>query len=306
MITVTDEIKNNWKCDIVGFAQELQSLKATDYPAWTLKLPDGYGVAIPYDGDLDINETFANAKIYSSQIIFNNAATRQALILKTASKEIESPFAALCAELIAPGKDGTFRAEVLSSPVAWWQEWKELLGNRNIDDRVYDVLGELCVLKTLITLGEDANWNGPSGASYDIESETRFVEVKSTIVRDRLEITISNQFQLEPPGKPLNLFLCQFEPSVNFGVSINSVVSELSAIGYNIASVNEKLSMLGFEEGKSARNKTFLLHSMLKYDVDSSFPRISPASFADGVMPAGITKITYTVDLSAMTPVSMM
>ena len=66
------------------------------------------------------------------------------------------------------------------------------------------------------------------------------------------------------------------------------------------------LKELGFEEGRSARNKKFIIHSMLKYTVDSDFPRITPASFAGGVMPAGITKITYTVDLSGMTPESMM
>ena len=45
---------------------------------------------------------------------------------------------------------------------------------------------------------------------------------------------------------------------------------------------------------------------MLKYAVDFDFPRITPTSFVGGVMPAGITKITYTVDLSGMTPESMM
>ena len=44
---------------------------------------------------------------------------------------------------------------------------------------------------------------------------------------------------------------------------------------------------------------------MLKYTVDERFPRITPSSFADGVMPAGITKITYTVDLSGMIPETM-
>ena len=85
-----------------------------------------------------------------------------------------------------------FRKEIIKSPVKWWREWKDLLGNRNVDDRVYDVLGELCVLNQLLAKGEDASWNGPSCASYDIETEIRFVEVKSSIVRDRKEITISS------------------------------------------------------------------------------------------------------------------
>ena len=64
--------------------------------------------------------------------------------------------------------------------------------------------------------------------------------------------------------------------------------------------INQKLSELGFEEGMSARNRTFLLHEMLKYAVSFDFPRITPESFVGGVLPMGVTKITYTVDLSGM------
>ena len=303
---LTDEIRSNWEIDIVGHAQPIPSLADTEYPAWTVKFVDGYGVAIPYSGQQEINENFANARIYSSVIRFNAETEQKALLLTTEPYNIAVPFSALCAELVDPGEGGVFRSEITASPVKWWREWKDLLGNKSIDDRVYDVLGELCVLNYLIENGEDANWNGPSGASYDIETDVRFVEVKSSVVRDRKEITISNQFQLDPPNKHLDLVFCQFEPSVVSGVSINLLVDQLKDKGINIGSINQKLKELGFEEGRSSRNKTFILHSMLKYTVDSTFPRITPTSFIGGVMPAGITKITYTVDLSGMTPESMM
>lgn len=51
-----EDIKNNWKTDILGYAQVISSLKDTKYPAHTVKLVDGYGVAIPYSGD-DVNES---------------------------------------------------------------------------------------------------------------------------------------------------------------------------------------------------------------------------------------------------------
>lgn len=295
-----ENIKNNWKTDILGYAQVITPLKDTDYPAWTVKLVDGYGVAVPYSGE-DINESFSNARIFSTDnILLPSGAMQRALVLITDAEGIEKPFATLCSELIEPGADGSARAAILCDPVAWWKKWKELLGNRNIDPRIYDTLGELCVLYTLLKKGEDANWNGPDGASYDIETDSRFVEVKSTLSRSKREITVSNQFQLDPPGKPLNVILCAFEPTVQSGVSINTVLSELDAIGYNVGMINQKLSELGFEEGMSSRNKTFLLHEMLQYTISSDFPRITPQSFVGGVLPAGITKITYTVDLSGM------
>lgn len=87
---------------------------------------------------------------------------------------------------------------------------------------------------------------------------------------------------------------------------LSAIVEQLKAKGINVGDINRKLKELGFEEGRSSRNKKFILHSMLKYTVDSDFPRITPASFAGGIMPSGITKITYTVDLSGITPESMM
>lgn len=166
-----EDIKCNWKTDIVGYAQAIATLKDSGYPAWTVRLIDGYGVAIPYDGDADINESFANARIYrADNIMASDGIMQRAIVLITNAVGIEGPFASLCAELVDPGENGSARAEILASPVDWWKKWKELLGNKNIDERIYDVLGELCVLYTLIKSGEDASWNGPDGTSYDIET----------------------------------------------------------------------------------------------------------------------------------------
>lgn len=297
---LAENIRANWKTDILGYAQIIPALKDTSYPAWTVKLIDGYGVAIPYSGE-DINESFSSVHIYSTEsIILGTETTEKTLVLVTESFEMSQPFAALCSELIDPGKDGCFRNSILQDPVSWWKKWKELLGNKNIDARIYDILGELCVLYALLKEGNDAAWNGPDGASYDIETDDKFVEVKSTLSRSKREVTISNQFQLEPPGKPLDLILCVFEPTIQIGVSINRIVSKLSEIGCNVSLINQKLAERGFEEGMSSRNRTFLLHEMLKYGVNADFPRITPSSFVGGVLPTYVTKISYTVDLSGM------
>ena len=63
---LTDEIRNNWNCDIIGYAQPLSSLEKSDYPAWTVKFIDSYGVAIPYDGKQEINEKI----LYSTKALF--------------------------------------------------------------------------------------------------------------------------------------------------------------------------------------------------------------------------------------------
>lgn len=88
-------------------------------------------------------------------------------------------------------------------------------------------------------------------------------------------------------------------------ICIDKIVEEIGKLGYNKADINMKLEESGFDEGMSARKKCFILHEMLKYDVGSDFPRISPESFVGGVLPKCITKISYTVDLSGMKAESM-
>ena len=113
-----EDIKNNWKTDILGYAQVISSLKDTKYPAHTVKLVDGYGVAIPYSGD-DVNESFSNVRIFSTDnIMASPGVIQRSLVLTTDSFEAEQPFASLCAEFIDPGTDGSSRIAVLNDPVA--------------------------------------------------------------------------------------------------------------------------------------------------------------------------------------------
>lgn len=302
---LSDEIRNNWETDIVGYAQGIQSLEKTPYPAWTVKFEDSYGVAIPTDDTVTLNEGFAGARIRTMPVYIASGISQNAIVLLANSNMIAIPFSSLCEALIIPGDEGSIRKAIITDPLAWWKEWKELLGNKNIDDRIYDVLGEICVFKYLLQHGEEAEWNGPEGATYDIESLNGFFEVKSSINRSKREVTISSQFQLFPADKSLSLVFCCFEPVIMSGISIDSTLNDLSVMGYNTDVLNQKLEKRGFEKGMSARKKTFLLHEMLQYKVDESFPRVTPESFVGGVLPAGITKISYTVDLSGLTPVSL-
>ena len=187
-------------------------------------------IALPVPQDMVVSEKFAGAHLYTDTITLDGSKTRYALLLMARSEDIKIPFSSLCSELLNPGINGEFRKEILSSPTTWWMQWKELLGNRNVDERVYDLLGELLTLRYLATHGEHAEWNGPAGATYDIDCDGKFYEVKSTTARNKREITLSNHFQLDPPnGFPLFLVLCQFEAAQS-GDSINSLVSDLASL----------------------------------------------------------------------------
>lgn len=303
---LSDEIRSNWETDITGYAQSIRPLDQTEFPAWTVKFEDSYGVAIPIDKNVVINESFASARIKTMAIHISSGKIRYAVVLLTEAFNITVPFSILCEALIFPGENGELRNKISSDPLSWWKEWKELLGNRNIDERIYDVLGELYVFKLLIERKNNAEWNGPDGASYDIETEFGYVEVKSSINRDKREVTISSQFQLYPQDKKLNLVYCCFEPVVMSGISIDSILNDFQLMGYNTEILNRKLEKRGFEKGMSARKRQFKPHEILLYTIDENFPRITPASFIGGVLPVGITKISYTVDLSGLIPIPLL
>lgn len=298
---LTKEIINNWAASPSGIAMSIKSLTGSKFDSWTIKTSSEYGVAIPVANDEEISEYFAGAHYYTRKIILNNSEERNALLLTTEKEDIIEPFATLCAELINPGETGELRTEIESNPLGWWMQWKELLGNKNVDLRAYDVLGELWTLKYLAQHGINAEWNGPNGSTYDIDCDGFFVEVKSTTARNKRQITLSNLFQLDPPNEEkLYLFLCQFEAAQS-GISINSLVHDLELLGYSSYGLNDKLEKLGLEKGKTARKRNYIVHTVTKYEVNDEFPAIRESSFVGGAKPEGVMSITYTVNLDGIT-----
>ena len=300
-----EELKNNWAGTPSGMLMNVVSLTNAGYETWTMKNRSEYGVAVPIQSEEEISEYFSGAHLYTDKKILNDKDVRNVLFLTCEKENIIEPFAALCAELITTGEKGELRRELELNPLTWWSQWKELLGNKSVDFRTYDVLGELWVLKYLAEHGEQAEWNGPNGASYDIDCNDFFVEVKSTTARSKKQITLSNLFQLDPPeGQKLYLVLCQFE-SAQEGISINSLVEDLERLGYSSVGINEKLSRLGLEKGKTARKRNYMVHAVTKYAVNEGFPAIRPSSFIGGTLPEGVMSITYTVTLDGVVGVKI-
>ena len=297
-----DEIRSNWGLDIFNKLQEIKSLKNA-YPAWSIKTSDGFGVAVLYDGE-DVREDFSNAAIYCEQIIVNNE-NHKVLVLSSKNTLMDSAFINLCVDFVDPGENGESRRTLLASPAKWWASWKELLGNKSVDARVYDVVGELAVLRYYARKGLNPKWNGPNNSSYDIELDDAFVEVKSSINRTKKEVAISSIYQLSSLNKKLFLTFCTFELTVVQGESINSLVEDLKLLGYNVTTINESLKKKGFGIGKSDRNKKFILHSMYQYEVNEKFPKVVEQSFVNGVLPKGIVDISYVVDLSGLEAVNL-
>lgn len=300
MNSIQEEIKLHWETQQRGYAKEISSLSDAGFPAWAINLPGGgFGVAIPYPGEKPVMESFASAWIESLSI--KNIPCDECLVL--CSFDSSTAFATLCAEFANPGVAGRYREDLTSNPVAWWNEWKNLLGNKNVDRKVYDVLDELVSLLALSKQGEDPVWRGPSKSTCDIDCGQSKYEVKSTLTRNSKTVQIHGLFQLSDDGTQKHLILARFEPSVS-GFSINSLVEELFNEGFSKAELNNCLLDLGYPNGSSSRSKCYILLDLTCYVVDGAFPRVSASSFIGGALPQGVTSIEYGINLDDIGGVS--
>ena len=277
-------------------AMEIKSLPE-EHPAYVIRIPDGYGVAIEVDKNLEVAERFNSIRLYTD-IMGLAGETKHLLFLRSSFEEYRYEFASMCAEFVSPGDAGTNRADIVADPYRWWAKWKDLVGNTNRDQRVYDIIAEMMVLDLKIKTDSTTVWAATKKGSHDIECAEESCEVKSTVTRYGASIIVSGQHQLEHK-KPLFIYFCRLEDSLD-GVSINELKTQLIEDGYDEGKLEAELEKKGFERGSNIRNKKYKKLEGRIYEVNDSFPRIVKESFKGDKFPTAITHIEYTVDLDGL------
>jgi len=266
-----------------------------DYPAYTFRDNHTFGVAIHCDYEKAVVENSANARMELKSFIMDGKP-QNFLILKCSDENLRLEFARICMQFIDPGEDGELRKSLLKDPVAWWNRWTDLLGNKKTSKECYSVIAELIVLDYLFQKDNTIVWAAEHAGSHDIESASASFEVKSTVKKTETTVTISSQYQLYST-KPLSLYFCRMEQSLA-GFSINDMVGILVSHGYDNGLLEHQLSSFGFEKGTSARDIKYKVLERRKYIVDENFPKITHESFKGNKFPTAVTKIIYTIDLS--------
>lgn len=295
-MTLLEEIRNGFASMASYGAMQLDTL-STEYLSYIIRIPDGYGVAIPVDRAMEVAENFNSCKFRTGLLSIGGSPSNY-LMLISAFEEYRYEFASLCAELLSPGENGKDRQALLENPLDWWRRWKELVGNDIKDKAVYSVIAELRVLEYMRLNDPTAEWTATHRGSHDIECSEESCEVKSTCKRYGAEITIAGQHQLVHK-KPLYLYFIRMEES-HEGISVNDMKIRLVQTGYDPTKLEIELQQQGLEHGASIRDKKYKILEKRKYAVDDAFPCITRESFKGNQLPAGITQIVYTVDLDAV------
>lgn len=295
-MTVLEEIRDGFASMSSIGALKIRSLP-DEYTAYIIRIPDGYGVAIPVSEDLEVAENFNSCKFRTGLLSIGGEPSNY-LMLISAFEEFRYEFASLCAELLTPGENGKARKALLTNPLDWWKKWRDLVGNNKKERAIYCIIAEMRVLEHKLIDDPTAEWTATRMGSHDIECNSESCEVKSTCKRYGAEIKIAGQHQLMH-DKPLYLYFLRMEESHD-GISVNDMKQRLIAAGYDAGRLEIELQQQGLEHGASIRNKKYKILEKRKYIVDKTFPSITRESFKDNCLPAGITQIVYTVDLDAV------
>lgn len=297
MQEMEDQIKDNFYRGYTEKAMKLNGLPE-NYPAWTIKFHNWFGIAVPYDGTYDFSEHFSEMQIRTEKGTVIDGKEYNLLMLICGDMTLRDEFSLVCSQFAEPGENGRNRLNLVNNPETWWRKWKGLLGNISADREAYSVLGELTALAYFMKKGYNPIWTGQNSATNDIEMNSYSAEVKSTTSRYGYEITVSSIYQLRAEHK-LDLVFCRFEKNTS-GRSIDDIVEELISLGYDGALLEKGLKKCGFEQGCTARKYTYKLLEMKKYSVDEGFPMVTEHSFKDDCLPPHIVKFSYTVDLSGI------
>jgi hypothetical protein len=295
-MTILEEIRDAFASMQSYGAMPVKGLD-DEYMAYIVRIPDGYGVAIPVDNKMEIAENFNSCKFRTGLLSIGGVPSNY-LMLISAFEEYRYEFASLCTELLNPGENGKDRKALLDNPLNWWKRWKELVGNGIKERAVYSVIAEMYVLEHKLKSDPSAEWTATRMGSRDIECNGESGEVKSTCKRYGAEINISGQHQLEHK-KPLYLYFIRMEESLE-GISVNDMKKRLVNAGYDSGKLEIELQHQGFERGASIRDRKYRILEKRKYVVDESFPYITKESFKNNQLPSGITHVVYTVDLDAV------
>jgi hypothetical protein len=295
-MTILEEIRDAFASMQSYGAMPVKGLD-DEYMAYIVRIPDGYGVAIPVDNKMEIAENFNSCKFRTGLLSIGGVPSNY-LMLISAFEEYRYEFASLCTELLNPGENGKDRKALLDNPLNWWKRWKELVGNGIKERAVYSVIAEMYVLEHKLKSDPSAEWTATRMGSRDIECNGESGEVKSTCKRYGAEINISGQHQLEHK-KPLYLYFIRMEESLE-GISVNDMKKRLVNAGYDSGKLEIELQHQGFERGASVRDRKYRILEKRKYVVDESFPYITKESFKNNQLPSGISHIIYTVDLDAV------
>lgn len=216
---------------------------------------------------------------------------------------LDAVFAELAEEILRRITDGYQPAKAIADAVGEFRALLEEDKGTLSDSAIKGLVGELEILRRLAIYSVNAvsAWVGPQDQRHDFRRGLHALEVKTSGRADSTCVSIHGIDQLAPPaGGTLHLIHLRLEPAEG-SLSVKSLVSGLIKLGVDKVLLWKNLELLGCSDPYSEdwNRLTYVIDKTEFYEVTDGFPRITSASFPGAGLPAGLSGVTYQLDLAS-------
>lgn len=220
-------------------------------------------------------------------------------------RQLDPAFAEIADEILHRIGSGVAPARAVEDTISDFRELLQDAARSSVDEaRVIGLIGELVVLDLLceISPGAIEAWTGPFDQRHDFRRRTQALEVKTSTRADATSIVVSSIEQLtEPAGGALTLIHLRMERAVGGLSSIGRLARRILERGVVQEELLRRLSAAGCAnwDAPEWNGIELSIEGMAGYRVVPGFPRINTGLFQGNALPAGITSVSYGVDLAA-------
>jgi hypothetical protein len=230
-------------------------------------------------------------------------------ILRLVDQKLASVFESLCidlaSEIIQTKNEDTF-FELIKRRVKSWQKLFASTDNGTLrKNQIIGLIGELVILVDLIRSNTKplasavVAWQGPYGSDQDFIFSDEAIETK-TLRDDILEVGISSleQLNIEQVPKIALAVLSYRNIAANdpVAISLNSIVAIATQLcvsdPLSFKNLNYALLEAGYVQNKIYDETCIAIVKKEIYNVDHSFPKLTPQSVSIGVI-----KASYSISL---------
>ncbi len=265
----------------------IEKITVEDNTFFVISLDKQIAIGFEYPKEGDIFEAFNNFEMKTRTFFYNNKNTKFITLSKYGSSNLKE-FSSICSNFIYLEN----RNKIINNPLEWWEDWKNLVGNKNSEKQIYSLIAELLTYKHVYKNDSSAIWDCGSFSTHDIETDTCTYEVKSTLSKYNSIIHVTSENQLKPTNNPLKLIFIRMEES-NEGISLEDVINMFSKTKKE--DIIHKINRVFPKIQTHTKTIKYKILEIVSFDVNNDFPVLNTSNH-----PGCISHIMYDLDLSGL------
>ena len=220
-------------------------------------------------------------------------------------ENLNEVFARVVSDILRRIESGTGTHKAVDEAL---NEFRRLLHKQrfsSLDEMIIvGLIGELLTLNEVLEVNPNGldGWHGPDSDRHDFRAGSVTIEVKTSLGADGNKIHINGIKQLEIAAEESLLIRhIRIEPDPDGQLAVPDLVATAAALLVDQSLFEEKLEKLGYTADTRERwhANRYKRVGESTYEVKDGFPRLIPALFNKEWPLAGVSSVSYEVDLGA-------